>query len=118
MTQQPKAPFVSMPRKMFDRMMDELRELHTERLWMQSGDHSTAETREAFGDFDAFLDAVALLAIEADEGHELQTPLVNRLADALRELHDFAVTDPHYLHGDRSLNAFQKAGEILQEIGK
>lgn len=25
------------------------------------------------------------------------------LATALRELHDFAVTDPHYRHGDRSM---------------
>ena len=37
--------------------------------------------------------------------------------DALRELHDFAVTDPHYRHGDRSLNAFVKAAEVLKRVG-
>ena len=39
------------------------------------------------------------------------------LAEALRELHDFAVTDPHYLHGDRSLNAFVRAAELLKRVG-
>lgn len=47
-------------------------------------------------------------AIEADG-------VIVRLTDALRELHEFAVTDPHYRHGDRSLNAFQKAAELLRE---
>lgn len=39
------------------------------------------------------------------------------LAEALRELHDFAVTDPHYRHGDRSLNAFVRAAELLKRVG-
>lgn len=39
------------------------------------------------------------------------------LAEALRELHDFAVTDPHYRYGDRSLNAFNAAAELLKRVG-
>ena len=36
--------------------------------------------------------------------------------DALRELHDFAVTD--YRHADRSSRAFESANEILKRYGK
>lgn len=40
------------------------------------------------------------------------------LADALRELHDFAIVDTHHPYAKRSAEAFRKAGELLRRIGK
>ena len=46
-----------------------------------------------------------------------QRKLVAELAEALRELRDFS-SPRHYRSGDRSLNAFQRAAELLRKVGK
>lgn len=51
------------------------------------------------------------------DGNAVLIAAAPELADALRELHDFAVTDPHYRYGDRSLNAFVRAAELLKRVG-
>ena len=50
---------------------------------------------------------------EADANLIAATP---ELADALRELHDWAAVDCGYF--ERSQAAFDKAGELLRRIGK
>ena len=40
------------------------------------------------------------------------------LVEALRELHDVSVTAPHCRYGDRSLNAFQRAADLLRKLGE
>ena len=40
------------------------------------------------------------------------------LADALRELHDFADVMTHFQYRERSQAAFNVAGELLRRIGK
>lgn len=65
---------------------------------------------------DDVVDAIAWM----QEGTEADARLIAvapELADALRELHDFAVTTPGR-HQDRSIQAFAKASELLKRIGK
>jgi hypothetical protein len=51
------------------------------------------------------------------EGNAVLIAAAPELAEALRELHDFAVTDPYYRYGERSLNAFVRAAELLKRVG-
>ena len=44
------------------------------------------------------------------------TVTIDELADALRELHDWASLDNEYY--ERSAEAFHRAGELLRRIGK
>jgi hypothetical protein len=46
------------------------------------------------------------------------TVTIDELADALRELHDFAIVDTHFRYAKRSAEAFHKAGELLRRIRK
>lgn len=39
------------------------------------------------------------------------------LAEALRELHDFAELSSHYRHEDRSRQAFENAAKLLERVG-
>lgn len=43
---------------------------------------------------------------------------VGVLADALRELHDFAAPATHHRRAKRSQQAFVRAGELLRRLGK
>lgn len=44
--------------------------------------------------------------------------LVTELADALRELHDFAEPTHHFRYSARSREAFTTASHILKRLGK
>lgn len=54
------------------------------------------------------------------EWSDADIALVNaapELAEALRELHDFAETSQHHRYRERSRLAFERAGEILKRVG-
>jgi len=54
---------------------------------------------------------------EFDLQHAHLIAAAPELADALRELHDFADLSSNYRHTDRSMEAFEKAAELLKRVG-
>lgn len=54
--------------------------------------------------------------VPATAGDSILIASAPELAEALRELHDFAVVDSHYRYEDRSKAAFSRAAELLKRV--
>lgn len=110
---QSKASSIVVPRKLFDQIVAELHALKVDRLWMQSGGHATAESREEFGFFSDFLDKVELLRIDADIAASAPRSSTETLIEAMRVLACEIQSD------DGAANAaIAEAAERLAELSK